>query len=390
MKKILAKEHILFLMIFGLSLITSAFLIRIIYPIHLQEQKPVFFDLIELNAIFPLWLIYFFGSINIFFIWIIAKKFFLGRLALIPVLIYCFSPWSFYLMVAESFYVYLLTLLLITFLGILQVKSEKSKLGILLFVLGSILALYSSLLLLMIYPILIGGLVWIKFIPYKKISLSLFIVALFCLPLLISLFRNQVGIKNIYRNQITLFADPGHINIINAFQGESSQAGFNFLSKIAENKYVYFSKYILLKAFKQITPSTYFTSQEGLLKFSFSPPIYFGFIIPFFYGLYLILDAISLRKYLVASFILLIPSFVSKELVNLNRLVLFEPVVILIISLGIVKIAQRKKERIFKFVLFLTIILVSIQFLVTIFDINLREYARYERHFGGSLQIGEQ
>lgn len=390
MKKILVKERILFLIIYGLSFITSAFLIKLIYPIHLQDQKPLFFDLIELNVNLPFWLIYFLGSINIFLIWIIAKKFFLGRLALIPVLVYCFSPWSFYLMASQSFYIYLLMLTLITFLGILLIKSEKSKLGILWFILGTVLALYSSLLLLMIYPILIAGLILIKFISIKKISTPIFIIVLLCLPLFIAMFKNQVGIKNIYNNQITVFADPGHINIINTFQGESSKAGFNLLSRMAENKYIYFFKYSILKAVKHITPSTFFTSQEGLLKFSFSPPIYFGFLTPFLYGLYLILNSSSMRKYLAVSLILLIPSFLSREFVDLNRLVLFEPVIIFIIALGLVEIIKGKKDRIFKFMLLLTIILVVTQLLVTIFDINFREYARYERYFGGSLQIGEQ
>lgn len=390
MKKILAKERILLLIIYGLSLIISAFLVKLIYPIHLQEQKPLFFDLIELNVELPLWLIYFLGSINIFLIWIIAKNFFLGRLALIPVLVYCLSPWSFYLMASQSFYIYLLMLTLITFLGILQIKSEKSKLGLLLFVLGSILLLYSSFLLLLIYPIIIAALIFIKFVTFKKISLPLFIIVLLCLPLFISMFKNQVGIRNIYNNQITVFTDPGHISIINAFQGESSKAGFNLLSKMAENKYIYFFKYSILKAVKHITPSTFFTSQEGLLKFSFTTPIYFGFLIPFLYGVYLTLKSPSLRSGLIASFVLLVPSFVSKQIINLNRLVLFEPVIIFIIALGLVKITRGKKDRIFKLMLSLTIILVVTQFLVTIFDINFREYIRYERYFGESLQIGEQ
>lgn len=382
-------------MIFGISSIFSAFLIRAIYPIQVQEQKPIFFDLIELNTIefnanLPFWLSYFIGSVNILLIWIIAKRFFLGRLALIPVLIYCFSPWSFYLMVTNSFYIYLLCCTLITFLGILLIKSERFRLGATIFVLGSVLSLYSSFLSFLIYPLVITGLSLTKFVTFKKIKFALFIILLFCLPLFIASFKNQVGIRNIYNNQVTLFLDPGLINNVNLFQGESSQAGYIFLAKLAENKYIYLSKYLSFKAIKHITPSTFFTSQEGLLKFSFSPPIYFGFLIPFLYGLYLILKSPIFRTYLSVSLILLIPSFVSKLLINLNRLVLFEPVIIFIISLGLIKIAERKKERIFKFVLVLTIILVLIQFLVTIFDINFREYARYERHFGGALRIGEQ
>ncbi len=390
MRKIFFKENILFLIIYGFSLIFSAFLIRAIYPIQLQSQKPIFFDLTELNVIIPFWLVYFAGSINIFLIWLIAKRFIVGHLALIPVLIYCLSPWSFYLIVANSFYVYLVTFILITFQGVLLIKSNRYRWGMAAFILGSILFLYSSVLSILIYPIIIAELSLIKFVSFKKIRLALFIISFLCLPLLIATFKNQVGTGNIYNNQVALFKDPGHMNAVNVFQGESRKAGNSFLTKLGENRYLYLSKYALFKAIKHFTPSTYFTSQEGLLKFSFSPPIYFGFLVPFLYSLYLIFKSPTLRKGLAVSFILLIPSFVSKSLVNLDRLVLFEPVIVFVISLGMIKIIQNRKEKIFKSMLFLIIFFVSIQFLVTVFDINFREYARYDRYLGGALQIGEQ
>ena len=389
MRKIFLKENILFLIIYGFSLIFSALLIRAIYPIQLQLQKPIFFDLIELNVIIPYWLIYFAGSINIFLIWMIAKRFIIGHLALIPVLIYCFSPWSFYLVVTNSFYVYLLTFILIIFQGILLIKSRRFRWGMAAFILGSILFLYSFVLGIFIFPILITGLSLIKFVSFKKIRPALFIISFLCLPLLIANFKNQAGTGNIYNNQVALFKDPGHMNAVNVFQGESRKAGYSFIVKLGENRYIYFSKYAFFKAIKHFTPSTYFTGQEGLLKFSFSPPVYFGFLIPFLYGLSLLFKSPALRNGLAVSFILLVPSFVSKTLVNLNRLVLFEPVIVFVISLGMIKIIQNRKERIFKLMLFLTIILVSVQLLVTVFDINFREYIRYERYLGGALQIGD-
>lgn len=390
MRKIFFTENILFLIIYGFSLIFSAFLIRAIYPIQIQPLKPFFFDLIDLNVIIPFWFIYFIGSINIFLIWMIAKRFIVGHLTLIPVLIYCLSPWSFYLVVTNSFYVYLVMFTLIIFQGILLIKSRRFKWGTAAFILGSILFLYSSALSIFIYPMLIAGLSLIKFASFKQIQFSLFVISFLCLPLLIANFKNQAGTGNIYNNQVALFKDPGHMNSVNVFQGESRKAGYGFLAKLEENRYIYFSKYALLKAIKHFIPSTYFTSQEGLLRFSFSPPVYFGFLIPFLYGLYLIFKSPTLRKGLAVSFILLIPSFFSKSLVNLDRLVLFEPVIVFVISLGMIKIIQNRKERIFKLMVFLIIFFVSIQFLVTVFDINFREYARYERYLGGALQIGEQ
>lgn len=389
MKKIFLKEHIILIIFFGFSLIISAFIIRGIYPVHLLEQKPLFFDLIEFNFSFPFWFYLFINLVNIFLIWLLAKKFFLRRLALIPVLVYCLSPWSFYLMVSKSSYIYLLCYMLITALGILLIKSKKSKIGILIFILGVVLSLYSSLLMLIIYPIIITCLILSKFITFRQLTNSIFISILICLPLIFFMIRNQVGVKNIYHNQVTLFVDPGHLNAVNKFLGESSKAGLNFLARMGENKYLYLSKYLVLKLTKHLTPSTFFTPQERLLNFSFSPPIFLGFLIPFLYGLYLVLKSPNLRLGLIISLILLIPSIVSKSMVNLNRLLLYEPVMAFIISLGLVRIAE-KKGKIYQFALFLMVILVITQFMVTIFDINFREYARYERYFKGALQIGEQ
>lgn len=390
MRKFFLKENILFLIICGFSLIFAAFLIKAIYPIQIQPQKPIFFDLIEFNMIIPFWLIFFAGFINIFLIWMIAKRFFAGHLALIPVLIYCFSPWSFYLVVTNSFYVYLEMFILITFQGVLLIKSKRFKWGMALFILGSVLYLYSSILSILIYPVFILGLILIKYVSIKELKFSFIIIILFSLPLFTAGFKNQAGAGNIYNNQVALFKDPGHMNAVNVFQGESRKARYSFLAKLGENKYLYLSKYAFFKAIKHFAPSTFFTSQEGLLEFSFSPPVYFGFVTPFLYALYLIFKSSVLRKGLIVSCILLIPSLASKSLVNLNRLVLFEPVIVFVISLGLIKIIQNRKVRIFKFTLFVTIILVSIQLLVTIFDINFREYARYERYLGGALQIGDQ
>lgn len=389
MKRIFLKEHIILIIFFGFSLIISAFIIRGIYPVHFLEQKPLLFDLIEFNLRFPIWLYLFTNSVNILLIWIIAKKFFLGRLALIPVLVYCLSPWSFYLMVSKSSYIYLLCYMLITLLGILLIKSEKYKKGSLIFILGAVLSLYSSLLMLIIYPIIVTCLILFKFITFRRLTNSVFIITLICLPLIFFMIRNQVGVKNIYRNQVTLFADPGHLNTVNKFLGESSKAGLNFLARVGENKYLYLSKYLVLKTTKHLTPSTFFTPQERLLNFSFSPPILLGFLIPFLYGLYLVLKSPNLRLGLVISLTLLIPSIVSKSLVNLNRLLLYEPVMVFIISLGLVRITE-KKGKVYQYAVFLIVILVITQFIVTIFDINFREYARYERYFEGALQIGEQ
>lgn len=212
------------------------------------------------------------------------------------------------------------------------------------------------------------------------------LIAIFCMPLLFSMINNPIGVKNIYLNQVNIFSDPGHINAINSFQGESRKAGFSFLAKVSENKYVYYSKFIIRKFLRQFSISNFFTPQEKMLGFSFSSPIFFGFLMPFLFGLFISFKSSTLRKYLAVSLILLLPSFLSKNLVNLNRLVLFEPVIIFIICFGLDELIRNKK----RLLIILMIVLLMVQMIITIQDISFREYPRYERFSGTKFEIIEQ
>lgn len=366
------------------SLLFLSLLIGKFYPIRLSTQIPFFFDLIEVHLGIPLVIIFSLAFVNYLLMWLISKKLLTGRSVLVPPIIFSMSPWLFYLTFAGSFYVYLLSIVMLSFLGLLQIR-ERKPIGIPVFIIGSILAIYSSLFGMLIFPLLIILTVIFKFVTFSKIKYASLVIFLFCLPLIIAIFRNQVGFNNIAKNQITLFANPGLTSAVNQFQGESRQANFNIQAKLVENRYIYLAKFILLKVVKNITPSTFFTSQENLLMFSFASPIFFGLLIPFLYGAYLVINSILLRKLLLISVLLLLPSLLSKPLVDLNRLVLFEPVVIFIISLGIIKMLTKQKM-----LLLLCAILVLGQFFLTISDISIREFPRYERYFSGQMEIGKQ
>lgn len=384
MSKILKNEIVLFLLIVGLNQILSAFLLRVIYPIRLLFQKPFFFELAEFNFKFPLWIFFLFNLMNILLLWFICRAFFSKRKALIPVLLFALSPWSAYLTVAGSFYIILTTFVLLTILGILKIRVGNYTIGVALFILGNLLSLYSSIILLLVFPFFVLGLMKFKILSIKDIKIIIILIIFFCLPLIFLLLKNTAGVKNIYQSQVTIFSDPGLISAVNNFQGEVHQRGLNFLARAIENRYIYFGEYITLKAFKNITPATYFTPQEKLLKFSFTPPIFLGLLIPFLYGLFLVLSSPIFRMYLILSTFLIVPSFLSSSLVDLNRLVLFKPVIILITGLGLIKLGGKRR------LLYLTIILVLFQLGVTIFDINHREYLRYERYLGIGFDLGKQ
>lgn len=384
-----SKELILILLIVGLNQILSAILLREFYPVHLQTQQPFFFELAELHFKFPLWIFFIFNSLNILLLWFISRMFFRKRKSFVSILLFAISPWSTYLTVAGSFYIILLTLILLTVLGIIkmskllpaEVKYGNNTVGAGLFIAGSLLSLYSSIIFLLIFPFFVLGLIKFKLLSIKSIKQTLIIILFSCLPLFFLCLTNITGVKNIYRNQVTIFSDPGLMTAVNNFQGESKKMGLNFLTKLVENRYIYFGEYIALKAFKNITPATFFTPQEKLLKFSFTPPILIGLLIPFLYGLFKIFSSPILIKIFILSTLLIIPSLLSSGLVDLNRLVLFKPVIILITSLGLIKLSDKR------ILLYLIVILILVQLGVTIFDINQREFLRYERYLGTGFEI---
>lgn len=389
MNKLFSREFPLFTVIIIPTLLYWSSLLGRLYPIHLIPQVPFFFDLIEIHQNIPQVLILLFGFVNSLLIWQISKRVFKGKQALIPLLIFSISPWSAYLMFAGSFYIYLLSLLMLAFLGLLLLKEGQVRLGTLFFVTGSVLSIYSSVLILIIFLPIVLLLILNELITLEKVKFTIILIVMLCLPLFFFMAKNQIGFKNVLNNQTMAFKNTSFLSIINQFQGESKEADLGVLSKFSENKYIYISKFFLLKFVYNITPATYFTSQERLLMFSFTSPVFFGFLTPFLYGLYLILNLHIFRKLLYSSLILIIPSFLSKLTVDLNRLVIFEPVVIFIISYGLIHLAKEKK-RIHKFLLFLCIFLVSVQFLVTIIDINIREYSRFERILGARFTIEKQ
>lgn len=370
------------------ALLFLSFLTGKFYPVRLTNQIPLFFDLIELHQGIPLWLGYILVFADYLLIWLIAKRILIGKEVFIPLFVFSLSPWLFYLTWAGSFYAYLLSLMMLAFLGLIIIAQRRTVLGMTAFISGSVFALYSSLLILMIFPLLIIMLVLTKLITLDKIKFASLLILLFCLPLFFALFKNQAGLKNIFHNQVTILSDPSLISATNQFQGESRKKGFSIAAKLVENKYIFIAKFALLKSMKHITPSTYFTSQEGLLTFSFTPPIFAGFLVPFLYGLYLIIESPANRKFLFVSLPLLLPSILSQKIVDLNKLILFEPIVIFIISYGIIKMLRGR--RFYRLLLLLSIVLLVGQFLVTIFDITYREYPRYERYFGEKMEIEQQ
>ena len=380
-----------FLFFFNLCLISIhslfiAFLIRTLYPIHLMGENLFYADLLAKPVVIPLWLAFIFSNINVVILSILSQFIWNKRQGLILPILYIFNPWSTYLTSLNSFYIYLTSLILTMIFGLILVKSDYRKIGSIVFVLGGVLLLYSSFVMFIMTPLIIMGVLILKLFNKNDIKNLSFWIILFSIPLFIAIFKNPVGWANIYRNEVNIYNGSGHLSDINNFQGQAQAVGFKFFSKIAENRYIYFVKYTSLKIIKNLTPSTYFTPQEKLANFSFSPPIFLGFLLPFLYGVYSLFKYSPAIKFFGVSLILIIPSLLSKQFVDLNRLVIFSFVIFYVISYGLIRLYQNKKlsQRI---IFLLAVVLVIFQFFLTFSDIYLREYPRFERTFGINFEI---
>lgn len=364
------------------------FIQNVLYPIHFTPHNLFILELIGKRVDVPGGIYSFLNSGNIIILWLISRRIFANRFSIVPAVIYAISPWSGYLVVANSFYIYLLFLLLLIFYGLMVINSKKFLAPVLI-ISGTTLILYSSFLMFFIIPLLILVIIFFKLISFNKLKLALSLIAILLLPVFIYMNGNRLTFQNILQSEITTFSDPGLLNMVNSYQGAARQANLGILARISENKYIFSTELLLLKFAKHFTPSTYFTSQEKLLNFSFTPPIYLGFLVPFIFGFYQIFKVPHLRKGLILSILLTIPSVLSKPMIDLNRLFIFMPVIVLVVAFGLIFLFTQKK-KIYMVILSITIFIIIFQALVTISDIQLREKARFERYFENKSEIGRQ
>ncbi|EKD89955.1 MAG: hypothetical protein ACD_32C00110G0011 [uncultured bacterium] len=386
MRKIKQYCFIIFLLSVFWLLVT--YIQNVIFPVRFLPHNFFILELLDKRVELLPGLLLMMGAGNIILLWLISKRFFSSPYYFLPSIIYALSPWSSYLIAAGSFYIYLLFLLLIIFYGLILLKSGCRFWGTILTAVVTAITLYSSFFLFVILPVSFTGIVILKVISFKEFKNTIILLIILTFPLLIYISGNYPGLRNIFFSEINVISDPGLLNAVNKYQGAARSKGLGGLAKISENKYIFLTEYLFLKYAKSFVPATYFTPAEKLLNFSFSPPIYLGFLIPFLYGLYKFLNPSILRKILLLSTVLVIPSVLAKPLVDLNRLVLFAPVVIFVISYGYVKMIEQKEKT--KFLILLSIVIIVFQLFVTFFDIQARERDRFVKYFDQNYQIGKQ
>lgn len=384
------KVYSLFFCLLIIHQLLIIFVQSILHPIHFTPQNFFVLELIGREGGIPSNLLFILNAGNVILLWLISKRIFANRFSLIPPIVYAISPWSAYLVAAESFYIYLSFLVLLISYGLFLIRLNQQFWGTILVVVAMTVSVYSSLLLLIILPFFLPLLVYFGLMPFSKIKRLAILLIILALPMLFYIYGNLPGFKNSFNNEVRVFSDPGLLNMVNNYQGTANKEGLGKFAKLSENRYIFSAEYILLKFVKQFTPSTFFTSQEKLLNFSFSSPIYLGFIIPFIFGLYRILQSSMLRRILYVSSLLVIPSMFAKQAVDLNRLVIIAPMIVLVISYGLEELYVHRENKIAKLFLVTALSLVVFQTLLTFDDIRAKEKDRFVKYFEQNFEIGKQ
>lgn len=373
-----------FVVIVLLHCLFLLYLYFVISPVYFIPKNLFFFDLIGKQFLVSDGWPIIADIFNLYMLWMISKIFFRDKEVLIPVLIYAISPWTVYLTIAQSAYMFFLSIDLVFFYGLLLIKQKRKVLGLLLLTLSSWIGMYSSFFFLILVPIILIGLIMFKLFDVKDLIPGFKILLLLVIPILIIIAIYHSEFKYVFKKEVSLVNDPGLLNAINNFQGRSRLGGYNRLSKVSENKYLLLGEYFVLKYTTQLIPTNYLTPENKLLGFSFSSPLYFGFLFPLLYGFYNLFKYPEIRKYLLLSSLLTVPSLTSQKNVDLNRLVVFSPIILLVISYGFLQLSSslKKYKGIFNRQNVLLIIcgIIFLQFVLTLVDISVHEKQRLENN----------
>lgn len=372
------KKAFAFCTVLGLFVILRAYIFSVLYYFD-STQEPLFFSEYILGHIFlGYWELIGLGLINVSIIYIIGFRAYNFQFGFFLALLYAISPWTAYVDILGGNNTYFLSWALAFVLSIILFKQNYEHRMLLLFF--SLIGLTTaSIFGLLILVILLFCFYLIKYLNQKQL-IKIYSVVVISIFIVGCMLVNNLGTtKNLIKTKTEFFQDLGILNTVNQLRGETSSTGFSMLGKFVENKYLYFGEKLLLDFSMIFSPSLFFTPQFKLLDFSFSPPIYIGFVIPCIIGIILLSKQ---QRYLYSSIILIIglslPSVLGKNSPDLGKLILVAPIIYTYISLGLIKLLNNIKQPNHYRLSLIMIFLLVIQILVVIADISLRERVRFE------------
>lgn len=379
-------KFLAFFIVFSLGLMFRGYLINTFYYFEFT-QKPLFFSEYFLNHIFlTMWGGIILGLLNIGLLGYIGYKLYNFRFGILMSLLYAISPWTAYVDIFGGENIYILTWILMLSLSIILLK-ENYRWNIYLLILSITGLLLSSILSILLLVTAVITLYITNFLSkrelFKVLKMSFVLIICYFGVLILNIEAS----KNIFQHNSAFFYDIGMINTVNTLRGETNSSNLNMVGKLVENKYLYYATETIYRVGTNFSPALFFTPQYRLFDFSFSPPIYLGFIIPGAVGVWFVLDK---RKYLIATIVLLMglsmPSIINKNSPDLSKLIIISPLIFLYISYGLMQISNyeksfRGKKSVYKLLLVLSITLVVIQVLITLGDLSLREEVRFEMFY---------
>jgi len=355
-----------------------------LFPIGYLNQNLFILDLLGKSYTLSFWWIFTLDALNVVVFWLLGRELF-SKYSYMPAFVYAISPWGSYSTSACSIYVLYLFVVLAFFYGLIITK-KGSKKGMLIFVAAFFIGVYGSFYLFVVFPLFILGLYLADKSLRKMVGKYMLFIFLIPTSLALIVFANWHPFINILSNNVMLFSDPGLVNVVNQYRGESDVAGLHLMGRLSENRYLFSLEFLADKFLLHIMPATIFTSKEKLLGFSFTPPIFLGLIVPFFYGVWVLINTKRQLYLIPLSFLFIIPSLLSKEGISLNRFIIFLPFLVYVLSLGVAKLLENK-QRWLRIVLTSTALLLIFQILVAASDVRTREFERYIRYFGQNYEI---
>ncbi len=387
MIQLLQKYGFGYILIILIYFLTTGIVLRVFYPLQYDDTTFFISDLFNMPIYIPQFLIQLSSFANVILFFLLGNTFFKGWARFVPSIIYSSSFWTGYLAAGNSVWLYLLFLFLVLFYS-LSVSATNLKRANLLFIGSSAAIVLSSLLASTTLLAFMALLFILRPVYLIRLRLSLVVLAIVFALVLVLSFRNYPSLINLFNNSFTITSDIGIINYVNDLRGQPDTQIDRLINRITENRYVYISSFLIYKFIGNLVPAVYFTAQEKLLNFSFSPPLMVGFLIPFFYGLYKLIITNKL-KFLIAAVSLVLPSFLGLAWVDLNRLFLIFPGIIYLITIGFTGLTEKGKRA--KIILYFALLLIALQYLVVISDINIRDIHRAADLFSKvSFSLGRQ
>lgn len=359
-----------------IAVLFRAYVLNSLFPIYYNREPLFFTDILGKGFSIPFEVAILAGIGNIILIWLIGRRLINRQAGEISALVYAISPWTAYLEAAGSFYIFLLSCLLLSFWGLVALR-HKRNLGLLLFITGTALSLYSSLWAWLIIPSFLWGATRTRMLNARDNQKPVILLMVILLPLIFFGVKNVGAARNIIHGQIRIFSDIGLVNTVNSFRGEIIQTPFSALGKFVENRYFYLGEHLLVSIINYFNPVLYFTPDVKILGNSASPPVMLGFLIPFILGLEGWKKLWQKYHQMVLVLLsLMVPSLLSFKGVDFGKLVIFSPLIFFTIGYGATAHPVLNAKGSFARVLI--IVLIAVQFFVVLADLPSREPNRLQ------------